>query len=231
MKNNRNFREEFVKKFITEITPELRKMHQNGSDPHPVSTKPLMVMGQVIGEIETSIDYLKLVPNIITSHSSYYEKKGFSRVQQHRKKIEGYFSEIYILKERVVRMLTLLRKYLLKKGLSKTSKEILLIDSLEEKFIKNLSKILEVRGEHTHKYSYQDKELYHLELLDVSLKNSDYSKEDIKHLYEDLKFDLNQDRKHWKERIEKNSDRILNLLDNIYFHIEDNKLIDKMKLD
>lgn len=222
MKNKKNYREEFIKNFFKKISPDLKEnFEQKKLGSYCGNNKPIIKLGQVIAEIETSIDYLKLLPNLFMNHSSYYEKKGFSRVKQHRKKIENYLSEVYILKERVIRMLTLLKKYFIKKKLSKKSEEILLIDSLKKKFIDSLDNLLEVRGDHVHKYSYQDENLYHLELLEISIQNFDYSKEQKEFLSKDFLFFLKQDRKYWNEKVQKDINRLLEQLDIIYSKIDD----------
>ncbi|MBU3978690.1 hypothetical protein KJ980_07595 [Patescibacteria group bacterium] len=215
----------FIESFIARTTPLLQKQHKGNN--LSKYENDILELGQVISEIENSFDLLKLFPKFITTHSSSFEKKGFTRVHQHRKNIEWYLNEVYIFKERVIRFLTLMKRKLIKKHFLKTSTEIQLIDSLKKTFLDSVDGLIKTRGEHVHVFSYQDKDLHHIELLDVAYRTFDLLPENKKDIYEDLKFYLYIQRKQWKERIEKNTSILTKLLDYIYLAIEKENLINK----
>jgi hypothetical protein len=225
MKYNLSPREIFIKSFLKRATLLLQEK-TNGNTLNK-SENELLELGQVIAEIENSIDLFKLFPSLIATHTQSYEMKGFTRVQQHRKNIEWYLNEVYFFKERVTRLLKLIRRKLIKKNFSKTSIEIQLIDRLINNLISSTKNLIEIRNDHVHHFSYQDKDLHHIELLDVAYRTLDLSPLDKKHIYADLKFDLYIQRKKWKEIIKNNTSNFLKLLDCIYLALAENELINK----
>jgi len=221
-------REKFIKAFMKRTVPILKKKNKRDAKYIPTKNETILLdLGQPIAEIETCFQVMDLFPKIITSHSSYYEKKGFSRIQQHRKNIEWYFSEVYILKERTVKLLKILKKKLTSAGFDKNSQEVKLVESIIDGFLKSVDGIIIMRGKHTHEFSYQNEDLYHMELLDLAIKEFDYDNKDKEGLRSDMFFYLKMDRERWKKIISDNNEALEQIMGNIYSSIEKDSLIDK----
>lgn len=181
-----------------------------------------------ISEIESSSETLALIPSLFTSHSTYLEKKGFSRVQQHKRNIGWYLNEIYAFSEKIDTFLGLVKNALTASGFSKTSSEVTTLHSLRNVCIEFLKGINAVRGRHVHVRSYSDKALSDMELWEESAKLPDISYGTKKDLLKSRDWDLKPDRKSWKERTEKNASQLEELLDYLYYSLEKEKIIAKI---
>lgn len=239
----RDYRRPIADRFFKCAMPIARKIHiqnkkrktglslQEGriwSDKLTSKEDLIMNLSQVMAEIESSLERIAIISNLFTSHSSYHEKKGFSRVQQHRRNIEWYFNEIYTLSERVLKFLKLLKKNALRVGFLKDSAELRLLSMLIDTHVDTVSGIIKLRGHHVHDRSYSDNDLFRVELLEMSLKNYDFHGKDREYLFEDLKFDLKLDRKRWQERIKKDLLGLEELLGYLYYSLNKEKIMSKV---
>lgn len=190
--------------------------------------KLVMNLASIIAEIERSAETLVLIPSLFTSHSTHLEKKGFSRVQQHKRNIGWYLNEVYSFSLRIHNLLNLVEKTVIASGFSKTSKEVTTLNSLKKICVESLRGINEVRGKHVHVRSYSDKALSDIELWEESAKLPDISYGTKRDLLKSRDWDLKSDRKSWKERTEKNASQFEELLDYLYYSLDKEKIISKI---
>ncbi|PIQ69109.1 MAG: hypothetical protein COV91_00415 [Candidatus Taylorbacteria bacterium CG11_big_fil_rev_8_21_14_0_20_46_11] len=189
--------------------------------------KLVMNLAYAIAEIERSAKTLALIPSLFNSHSTYLEKKRFSRVQQHKRNIGWYLNEVYSFSNRTEYFLKLMKKALIKSRFSKTSTEVATLNSLRSVCIESLRGINEVRGRHVHVRSYFDKALSKIELWEEMAKYISHGTE--RNFHESLTWKLlRSDRKSWKERTEKNAAQLEELLDYLYHSLDTAKIINKL---
>lgn len=230
-KTYREYRSYFVENFFTKISPlirrvqkELMKAHRtddfNGRFfPKDVSKEEdfILEIGQVIAEIDSIMDRLEMIEKLITSHSTYHEKRGFSRIQQHRRNLDWYFSEVYMLTERIKRLISLFTKE------SKSKKRKDSLRKLKKDFLSTMKNLTETRGQHVHRIAYTDKDLYFIEILEMSSKieNIIGSKKSSKILQPDIYLGLKSDRQKWKKRMQDNREKIEESIGYIYKYLND----------
>ncbi len=177
--------------------------------------KFILKIGQTLVEIESQLEILDFFPVFINSSNYNLEKKGFSKIAQFRYHLEYYFSEMYILDQRLERLINIL----IKNVKEKNEKEKLI--KIKKKQHEILDNLLKVRSLHVHKQKYQDSDIYHMELLEQYMgsntvlnktKKNDYAKED-------LKFYLGNNRSKWKKTINKNNKFVKESIDQIYYFV------------
>ena len=114
-------------------------------------------------EISESVERLRFLEVYFRQFPSHLTRIWRSRFLSFL--IEGYFHEVYILQQRLLSFLTILKR------LYKTArnyKEIVQIaDSLNQIILTALGDIVHTRGHHVHEHRFSDQELERLRLLEV----------------------------------------------------------------
>ncbi len=205
------YRKFFFDRFIKVAQNPLKKLNKAKIDSKiKLNEKELFVLkiGQTLAEIESQLSLLNFFPKLINSSNYYLEKKGFSKIAQFRYHLECYFSEIYILDQRLKKLIKILQNELE----DKSKKEIL--GKLIKKQHEMLDGLIKTRGLHVHERKYQDGDLYYIELLDQYIKSNPQNEKVVK---DEVKCFLNRNRKKWKKIIENNIHNISRSIDEIYY--------------
>lgn len=219
LKDIKNYRKKFIEYFFTKTsTTAIEKIMKKKRGEH-VDFSPkddfILEISQPLAEIESVYSLLLFSPIIINSTNYNYVRKGVSAVEQFKYHWEFYINQLYILNQRLNKILDILIK--------KTKNE-------EKNYLKNKKKqvnnsfdaILKVRGAHVHDRKYSDPDLYNMELIDKALtieKKINKKKRGTKEFEQDLKFYLSNNRKKWKKTMLENNQKIEELLDNLYYNI------------
>jgi hypothetical protein len=166
--------------------------------------------------LEDIVTYIRRIP---------YSRSGVSRLRYLRFVVEAYLNEVYLLKERLIALLNVL-----KKAYRKTSREkevLRRIQSLFTSVSRSLINVSQARDSHVHATRYSDREIDRLSLLEIlSKQNSKASKESgalFKTLY---KLAYQTARENWVRTVKTNDARIKKLLD-VYFDLVFSIVFDK----
>ena len=157
-------------------------------------------------EIDFSIQALKDIEKYISTFP--YKSKKITKYRYIRYHTENYFNEMYILKERLFSYLTIIERVCRKKDSSFNNSKLI---ELREIVNNNLKNIINIRGQHVHKYRLEDNKLESLKLIEIFFpaeENGDGKM--FKEIYDKIYLDT---RDYWKKYIEDNNRKLINLLD------------------
>ncbi|MEA3450202.1 MAG: hypothetical protein U9Q85_04510 [Patescibacteria group bacterium] len=222
------YRKIFIKWFLKISNKSLKKSTKAKLNKKTIFSdkeKFILKIGQILAELESQLELLNFFPVFINSSSYNLEKKGFSKIAQFRYHLECYFSEMYILDQRLDRLMRILTKNIK----AKTEKEKLNI--IRRKQHQIFDNLLKVGGFHVHKRKYQDDDLYHMGLLEQYMKSNIDIKNIKKKNYakKDLKIYLNNNRSKWKKTINNNNKYVKDGIDKFYHLIfKELKILDKI---
>ena len=222
------YRKIFIERFLKITKNPLKKSAKAKLDKKVKFNKKekfILKIGQTLAEIESQLEILDFFPVFINSSNYNLEKKGFSKIAQFRYHLEYYFSEMYILDQRLDRLMRILAKNI------KERNEKEKLNMIRKKQHEILDNLLNVRGLHVHEKKYQDSDIYHMELLEQYMMSNTEVRKTKKNDYakEDLKFYLSNNRNKWKKIINKNNKSMKESIDQIYhFVFKELKIMDKI---
>jgi hypothetical protein len=141
-------------------------------------------------EIKESYESLRDIEVYISNFP--YENIKISKVRYLRHNIEAFFHEIYILRERLIQYLNIIKKNY------KSTRLVLEVnqkcDCLKQKIYDSLESISSIRGEHVHAKRYSDKNIQKLIGLELTSDSSDWLEKYFQSQYEEIQ-------KKWTNKI------------------------------
>lgn len=212
------------KKFITGIIKEDIENSEIYDDPIDYFINPKDNNGRIrkkirVGYLEIFESFEKLEDIIIYIRNFPYSGTKITKSKYISYHIENYFSEIYILKNRMISYIQTIQKIYLRSGRSELVKSRLSLLSKDILFL--FEKISEIRGKHVHKERFSDIGLAKLNSIELIL----YGENDDE-LKDHYNFEYRRIRKEWL--------RIINLFNikynfilNFYFKSIQEAIVDE----
>jgi hypothetical protein len=166
--------------------------------------------------LEDIVTYVRRIP---------YSRSGVPRLRSLRFMVEAYLNEVYLLKERLIALLNVLKKTYRKTG---REKEVLRrIQPLFTSVSRSLINISQVRDSHVHATRYSDREMDRLSLLEILSKENSKASKESEALFKALYRSAYQTaRENWVRTMKTNDARIKKLLD-VYFDLVFGIVFDK----
>ncbi len=206
-------REECVEKYFKHhrAIQTLKKL--SGDKPLTRKQEVLSEYGRWLAQVESAHSRLERYPIWLSSTNSAVERRGISRVDQFTYHIENYLAAVYILNERVRRLVSYLEKRGGRKRCNTTTIESL--RKARRTFMLSLDPLMEIRRRHTHEKHFNDKELTTMEMAD---KAGEFSKDPSeKKQFKGWAIILLRFQRHrWKKMLKNNNRNFSVLLGMIY---------------
>lgn len=159
--------------------------------------------GEISKSLETLIDiefYISRFP---------FQRTRVTRERYLQFHVESYFSEIYLLRERLKRYITLLeRQYKRSLGISNVQERC---KALTDAITSSLAGVTDIRGRHVHEARFSDDDIDRLSLITLLLHAWDNESASLMTKY--YRYEYRRVKKNWFDKIKANNKTLRELLD------------------
>ena len=200
--------EPIVQKRIQEAGPKSFSEPWN-APPVPKIEEFLFVLISGHSEITDRLDRLQALELSLGRYP--YNNTRITRFKHLQSQVESFLEQVYIIQCRILGYLEYIeRGYHGHEGYPKFHK---ILNGLRTETNKAFKPIVRLRGSHIHHYTYQDKELHSVSLVETaySLTHDPSEKKRFKHILELIYKDVRDKKKKWVVQNNKGIKRFLNL--------------------